>query len=448
MHPTSEAELFALRRAGDLEERVRFARRIGNHRANPSLLGEVLRRFDAERRLKRGTQGRVRGGSVIPPPAWRGMPTTGVRKTFTLLIEFWNHRNRHPSGAIHQQVYGKGLLGAAYDSVAAYYDRASYHQLDLYGGTTFPWYRTSYPRTLIEQSDAGRDRLIKEALQYFHAQGHDFRQYDTDGDGVVDFFQVLWAGPDSGWGSFWWPYQASFQDQAFTLDGVHFGLYAWMWESKPLGSPFDVATAIHETGHALGLPDYYDYDGAKGPRGGLGGLDMMDSAKYDHNCFSKYLLDWVRPTMVTKGSQRITMRPSGDSGDCVFVWPRVERKPWFSEFFMVQHRDRLGNDVDLPGNGLVIWHIDSRLKGDNFANDNSFTVRKLLRLMEADGAEEIEAGGAAEAGDFYTVGRSFGTGTVPSSIGYRRQSGVEVKDIALQDGGLSATFAITARTRP
>jgi len=426
-----------------MDRRIQFAEHIGNHRANPSLISDALRRPHGARRLKQNPPNdQAPRRSVTPPPAWRGMPTTGVRKTFTLLIEFWDHRHRNSSSAIHQTMYGRGGPGAPYDSVAAYYDRASYRQLDLYGGTTFPWYRTAYPRTLIEQSDPGRDRLIKEALQYFNTQGHDFKQYDTDGDGVVDFFQVLWAGPDTGWGSFWWSYQAGFEDPTFALDGVRFGTYAWMWESRPSGSPFDAATAIHETGHALGLPDYYDYDRTKGPPGGLGGLDMMDSAKYDHNCFSKYLLDWVRPTIVTKGSETITLRPSAGAGDCVLVWPRAGRTPLFSEFFMVQNREKVGNDLDLPGEGLVIWHVDSRLKGDNFACDNATTERKLLRLMEADGAEEIEAGGVADAEDFYTVGASFGTGTVPSSVGYRRRSGVEVKEIARQEGGLSAKYII------
>ena len=446
MHPPSRADLLSLRGTGEMEERIRFALRIGNHRANPRLLGDARQRLHGARRLKHDDL--TRSAAVTPPPAWRGMPTTGVRKTFTLLIDFWDHRHLNDPGAIHQTIYGRGGIGAPYDSVAAYYDRASYGQLDLYAGTTFPWYRTTYPRTLIEQSDHGRDRLIKEALEYFHARGHDFAQYDTDGDGVVDFFQVLWAGPDTRWGSFWWPYQAGFSDESFTLDNVQFGAYAWMWESQPPGRPFDTATAIHETGHALGLPDYYDYDRAKGPRGGVGGLDMMDGARHDHNCFSKYLLDWVRPRIVARGSESITLGPSGRVGDCVLVWPRAGRMPLFSEFFMVQNRERVGNDLDLPGEGLVIWHVDSRLEGDDFACDNATTPRKLLRLMEADGAEEIEAGGLADAEDFYRVGAAFGADTVPPSKGYRRRSGVEVKAIARQEGALSATYAVVTGRRP
>ncbi|MGH9892283.1 MAG: M6 family metalloprotease domain-containing protein, partial [bacterium] len=328
-------------------------------------------------------------------------------------------------------------------SLAAYYDRSSYSQLDLYGGTTLGWYSAPYPRGAVDPSDAGRDHLIKEALQHCHSKGHSFRQYDTNGDGMVDFFIVLWAGKDTGWATFWWAYQPGFSDESFSLDGVRFGKYAWTWESSPVGSAFDPATAIHETGHALGLPDYYDYDNTKGARGGLGGLDMMDSARYDHNCFSKWLLGWLDPRIVTGSSELIVLGPSETSKDCVLIWPKVGPDFQFGECFMVENRQKLGNDEALPGQGLVIWHVDARLEGDDFVCNNSFTDHKLLRLMEADGLEEIEAGGLADAEDFYRAGMSFGCDTVPSSNGYNNQaSGLEVKNISAEGARMSATFAV------
>ena len=288
MHPPTKGEFESL---ADLQERIEFALRMGNHIAHA----------------------RVQARAEAPPPAWRGMPTTGARKAFALLIEFEDSRHHNEAPAIHAGLFGRGGSGSPHDSLAAYYDRSSYHQLDLYGGTTLDWYRTKYPRKAVKRSNAGRDRLIKEALTHFHAQGHDFRQYDTDGDGVVDYFLVIWAATSNGWGSFWWPYSAQFSDPRFTLNGVKFGPYAWTWESERPGAPFDVSAAIHETGHGLGIPDYYDYKPKKGPRGGLGGMDPMDQEQFDHNCFSKLLVDWIKPTIVTKGSHLITLRPSSSS---------------------------------------------------------------------------------------------------------------------------------------
>jgi M6 family metalloprotease-like protein len=377
------------------------------------------------------------------------MPTTGARKTFALLIEFQDAQHQNSPQAINNALYGRPGPGAPYESVAAYYDRASYHRLDLFGGATLGWYQTPYPRANVNQTDAGRDELVKEALKYFNAQGHDFSQYDTDKDGVVDFFYVIWAGKDDGWGTFWWPYQTVVDDPSFTLNGVGFWRFAWMWESRPLGAPFDAATPIHETGHVLGLPDYYDYDPQKGAPGGVGGLDMMDSAKYDHNCFSKWMLDWSAPTVITGGSRVLTLRPSGSSDDCVMLWYAAQAPDLFGQFFMVQNRQQVGNDVSIPGTGLVIWHVDARISKGDFTHDNSFTPHKLIRLMEADGLEQIQARKLADAGDFYQPGSSFGPATVPSSVAYsRKPSGVEVKDIQNQVNGLSAKFAVIAQAAP
>jgi M6 family metalloprotease-like protein len=444
MHPPTKGQLQAIHHVGQIKERVNFARRLENHRTDPTLIRQALRRtYGAHLRALGMPDAKISRLAPVPPPAMRGMPTTGVRKIFALLIEFQDDRHRNDQRAIHQALFGRNGPGAPCDSMAAYYDRSSYNQLDLYGGTTLAWYMTPYPRTAVDQSDAGRERLIKEALEHFNSVGHNFSQYDTNHDGVVDFFMVLWAGKDTGWSTFWWAYQTSFGDDSFSLDGVRFANHAWMWESIPVGSPFDPTIVIHEIGHALGLPDYYDYDASKGPRGGLGGLDMMDSAKYDHNCFSKWLLDWVTPKIVTQGSKLVTLQPSEQSPDCVLISPHVNPDAQFDEFFMIENRQKRGNDLELPGQGLVLWHVDARLRGDNFAFDNSFTDHKLLRLMEADGLEEIEAGGLADSEDFYNAGKGFGCETIPSSANYRGlSSGVTVKDISEDGDQLSAMFAI------
>ena len=462
MHPLTTGEAQALIDADQLAERIAFARHIGNHQANARLFEQALARLDPALLDRRGgshNRQNLAPGThpygapdtdprPAPPPAWRGMPTTGARKTFALLIEFQDRQHQNSAQDIHKTLYGKPGPGAPYESLAAYYDRASYHKLDLYGGTTLGWYLAPYSRAEVKQTDAGRDRLVKEALEYFNSQGHDFSQYDTDKDGVVDFFYVLWAGQDEGWGGFWWPYQTVLDDPKFTLNGVGFWRFAWMWESRPLGSPFDAPTPIHETGHALGLPDYYDYDPKAGAPGGVGGLDMMDSAKHDHNCFSKWMLDWVTPTVISGGSSVLTLRPSGSSDDCVLLWYAAKSPALFAQFFMVQNRQRLENDVGIPGDGLVIWHVDARISSGNFTHDNSSTPHKLLRLMEADGLEQIQASQPADAGDFYQPGMAFGPSTVPSSVAYSRQpSGVEVKDIRRQANGLSATFSVTPPPR-
>jgi hypothetical protein len=134
--------------------------------------------------------------------------------------------------------------------------------------------------------------------------------------------------------------------------------------------------------------------------------------------------------VITSASQQISLRESGTAKDALLVMSGYKRKidKWYGEFFMVQNREQTGNDADpnnVPGKGLLIWHVDSRLNDeyDDFLYDNSYSSHKLLRLMEADGFEDIENGsGEADAGDYYSDGKLFGPLTLPSSKLYDGKS--------------------------
>ncbi|MEK7720871.1 MAG: FlgD immunoglobulin-like domain containing protein, partial [Elusimicrobiota bacterium] len=120
------------------------------------------------------------------------------------------------------------------------------------------------------------------------------------------------------------------------------------------------------------------------------------------------------------GSLVGALRPSDAYADAIKVMSDSVTGEIFNEFYMAQNRRQSGNDQELPGNGLLIWHVDARLNGIglDFAYDNSYTEHKLLRLMEADGLEEIEANGVADSGDYYTAGKNFSPTTVPNSNKY------------------------------
>ncbi len=110
--------------------------------------------------------------------------------------------------------------------------------------------------------------------------------------------------------------------------------------SKPNSGAYLPQVDIHETGHLLGLPDYYDYDASNGPKGGVGGWDMMDSNWGDHNAFSKYLLGWIDPIVISSGTQEIILPPSGttSSDNAVLIMPGAVPDS-FGEFFLVQYRE-------------------------------------------------------------------------------------------------------------
>jgi M6 family metalloprotease-like protein len=426
LEPPTREQIERYRRDGTLAARIAQARSYGNYKIAPRLVSRVSRKLRIA--VKAVTPGKemARQESVqvtAPPPAWQGMPTTGTVKVLAVLIAFGDYPPTTPAATIASKLFGDGQGGYPFESLRNYYRRSSYDQLEI-EGDVLGWYTTPYARSAVTETDAGRDAVIKEALNYYNQQGHDFTQYDNDGDGTIDYFCVFWTGPHGEWASFWWGYYTGFSDPVYTVDGKRLGNYSWQWElyGYPSGT-FNPTTIIHETGHALGVPDYYDYDDSIGPRGGLGSLDIMDGTAGDHNCFSKFMLGWINPTVVPTGPQTVTLRASGLFPDALLFMPGAVDGTIFDEYFMVQNRDRVGNDTGLftGSDGLLVWHVDARLDhwGWNFLYDNSYTDHKLLRLMEADGLEEIEQYAVnADAGDYYKAGMSFGPTGVPNSARY------------------------------
>lgn len=435
LEPPAPEEIEAYRRDGSLKERIANARALGNHLVAPHLMERLrykLRRMVLE---LQGFRAEEIEGILAPPPAWRGMPTKGIIKVLALLIEFsdYSHQSQNSKEAIESKLFGDGSGGAPYESLRNYYRRSSYNQLEIQG-TVLGWYNTGLSRSSVLETTAGREDLIKTALNYYNGLGHDFTQYDSDDDGTIDYLIVIWTGPDNGWANFWWGYMTSFTDSSYQIDGKRLETYSWQWEAYPYPGTFSPRVVIHETGHALGLPDYYDYDGSVGPKGGIGGLDMMDANFGDHNCFSKFLLEWINPAAYSSGNQMLTLYASGSTKDqsAIVVMPGAVQGDPFGEFFMVQNRHRLGNDTGYPSDGLLIWHVDSTLNyfGTDFVYDNSYTSHKLLRLTEADGLEEIEKDLDADGDDYYVSGRTFGTATTPNSNRYDgTETGVVVFDI-------------------
>jgi M6 family metalloprotease-like protein len=404
MEPPSRQQIERYRLDGSLAARAASARSTGNHLIAP----------DLAKRVEVG--GEAKAGSAAKT---KRLPSTGRQRVFALLVGFADYPGRNAPGEIDRRLFGTGS-GAEfpYESLRNFYLRSSFGLLEL-EGVTLGWYTTPYRRSSVDQSDAGREALIREVIGHFDDRGHDFSQYDNNGDGAVDYFLVFYAGPRQEWGDFWWGYQRDFGDGDFRVDGLRLGAYSWQWESSEVGGPFSAVVAIHETGHALGLPDYYDYDDGVGPSGGLGGLDMMDNNWGDHNAFSKFLLGWVEPTAVNEGIQRLTIRASDETGEAVVMMHGDPVNHPFDEYFIAQYRRRSGNDSGYPADGILIWHVDARVAPDGrFLSDNSYTDHKLIRLMEADGLEEIEQNFGADAGDFYGVGDVFSPTTVPDSARY------------------------------
>lgn len=407
LEPPRPGEIEKLKKEGKFEERFKFALKLKNH---------ILKAYKIKKK------------------EIAGLPSIGTVKIFVLLVKFPDYTNNYTKEEIKGSLFGNGKIEYFPDeSLKNFYLRSSYGMLKI-EGDVYGWYKTKNKRSYYENE---AELLIKEVLNYYDPSV-DFSQYDNDGDGIIDYFAVYWTGPDEGWGSFWWGWNSYFGDSNYKIDGKKLGNFTWQWETDWAGA------IIHETGHALGLPDYYDYDISIGPKGGLGGLDVMDGVWGDHNGFSKWILGWLTPKVSYEGVYNFDLRPQSSYPDAVVMGRDYYGESPYGEYYLIQNRQNSGNDTGIPGNGILIFHIDSR-KGceDDFLYNNSFTEHKLIKIMEADGKEEIEKGGYANEGDFYREGMEFSPKTFPSSHLYSGiSSGIWIKDIKFSSDKYNANFIL------
>ncbi|HEV7282593.1 MAG TPA: M6 family metalloprotease domain-containing protein [Pirellulaceae bacterium] len=449
--PPRPGEIEKYKQDGSYEQRLEFQKSLGNDQYHPALVERAKANIRRAALEADGVPPATIARMVPAPPGSPGMPSLGTNKIPAILIEFSDLQH----SAVNSQAYIDDVLfddGVAanypFDSLKSYYERSSFGKLTI-EGNTLGWYRTAYPRANVPETAAGREGLIGEAIRAYDAAGHDFAQYDNNNDGEIDYLLVVYAGPNNGWGNFWWAYQTGwFATPDFRVDGKSIGTYVFQYTNQQDDTaPFGIRTAVHETGHALGLPDLYDYDTTVGPQGGCAGLDIMDSSQCDHNGFHKWLLEWSTPTVIGVGAKQLTFRPAATSGDGAVVMKGASAENPFDEFFFVENRTGGGNDGGPAwvGSGLMIWHVDSTLNaaGNGFAFNNSYTPHKLLRVMEADGLEEIEAGGWGDSGDFWKQGQDFDENSAPASVGYDGlPTAVSVRKIQPVTGGISAFVSV------
>ena len=362
------------------------------------------------------------------------IPATGHPKVLVVPIGFPDLPFNNPNQVVNQlnQAFNAETTDP-FKSVNQYYLTSSYGLLNLEGVVVAPYqtqYTSSYYENLSEQGLDANTVIIDELMTALD-DTMDFSDFDLNDDGTLDGIYMIYNHPAEGWNSFWWAYLYEyFGNQRF--DDVEVTSYVWMpYELTMFNNQIDASTIIHETGHKLGLEDYYDYaqDDGSGNEWGLGGADMMDSTVGDHNPFSKLLLGWIQPKVVTE-SMDLTLNPFSTSGDAYII-----TDDWngslFDEYLLAMYYTPTGlyqgfDDYFFDGqSGMILYHVDARLGPNSspnyptyFLNNNTDSNVKLIRFIEADGNNSLfnrNPKGWMWAADVFRPGAIFGS---TNNVGY------------------------------
>lgn len=435
--PTQE-ELLQWKEDGTLQKKIDFMKSLGMYKASlKNFAEEAIDTIDLD-------EGH--------PTIWTGgMPTTGDVKSLVFLVDFPDMPN---DGTSPEDV--KNMLFSEedtespeypYESLSAYYKRSSYGKLNI-SGEVYGWLTMKNNREHYngEDSEQGRQEIIQEILEAYDNQ-IDFSKYDSDQDGLVDSIYIYYAGGTESWGTQWWSYVVANQDAHNFADGMKIKQYCFFGDMSKI-------TAIHETGHLLGLPDYYDADAIEhyffnynGEAGGLGYFDMMDHNIGDHNIFSKMLLGWVDTVFLTEDTELELYPAISEKAQAVIVMPNKD-KNIFSDYYILEYYQQKENNINsvFSDGAVKIYHVDASLdeEGINFLNDNSYTEHKLIKLLESDGTEENgQFSYPIDARKYYTESMEFGINTFPTSDLYQgTYSGIQIKigKITEESAHISVSF--------
>ena len=387
-------------------------------------------------------------------------PSTGNVRVLYFLVDFQDMSNinsNYTAQNIENHLFsnnGRWSMENGYfnGSITDYYKTSSFQKLTI-DGDVYGWYTAVGNREDYSDRVSGRERLLREVLTYYDDQ-IDYSQYDADGDGYIDAIYINYAGEMGDWGEQWWSYATNWYgaDGDLKLDGITPRGYVFSGEKcYQDGSEARTrynAVMIHETGHLLGLPDYYDYDMVIGEGGGLGGADIMDANIGDHNPFSKLMLGWIDSSMIRIADMNsdfieYKLNQSWNSGEVLIVTADWNGS-YCSEYYLLDYYtdNGLNQGVFDTQGGIRIWHVNAALDetGKGFANNNSYTTNKLLKLYEADGKEEISqtwwsTGVCVTDEDLYHTGDSLNYFTYPNSDYYGKKfTGIHIQIGKISDG--------------
>jgi len=180
-----------------------------------------------------------------------------------------------------------------------------------------------------------------------------------------------------------------------------------------------IAVIAHEVIHLFGMPDTYDVD--KSPGKGLGKYDLLGNAwgyrsdmRYPPTIgiFSKILAGLVHPRKVNKnGSFRLGA--SNKHKDAIIIRKGMNK----GEYLLIENRQPTGRDEEMPGGGLLIFHIDENRPHQmsegypnmpKKSNENHWPWNDKhyrIALLQADGKYDLERGvNTGDAGDFFRKG--------------------------------------------
>lgn len=359
------------------------------------------------------------------------LPYTGSPKVCVILVQFSDVKfsvsspyNYFNSWLNDENFTTDGNTGSVREYFKAQSSGKYSPDFKLYGPVTLSRARSYYASTNSAY------KMVHDACGALDSQV-DFSEFDLDGDGNVDNVYIIFAGQGSNYGASNapWPHNSTCETGLFTkktVDGKLLYHYSCTSEQGyTAGQPDGIGTFIHEFGHVIGFPDFYNTDVAGDDTPYF--WSIMDRGNYlgygktpcGYNAYERNALGWLDYTELTSKAT-VRLRPLAEQNFAVTI-PTGRQ----GDYYILENRPATGWDRGIYGGGMLIWHIDASDASALANKPNNDSSHLRVQLVRADNDNSAGSSWA----DAWTSG-SFTESTTPAMVRWCASSGSATEPVS------------------
>mgnify|MGYP002877648354 CR=1 FL=1 len=331
----------------------------------------------------------------------------------------------------HNQDYFEGIAFNSSDSMRDYFDEVSGSALNIEGEVFGPYTLDGNAAEYSSGSDFVRDsvEIADEDIYYPNFDAVVAIHSGPGGESTGDSNDI--------WSAHWPSITINTDDEDENGDDHVVRRITQVPEyQESSGERNPLGVWCHEFGHELGLPDFYDTDGSSE---GAGNWAVMAAGSWGNNgetpvyfsAFSRYWLGWEEPILIEDDVINFVIEPVSEGGK-IYKLPIPGNFTGSKQYFLLENRQQTKYDTYIPGEGLLIWHIDEEIMDSKWNSNtvNNDEEHKGMDLEEADGDDDLDSkANRGDDGDPYTSG-SFSKDTYPNSLAYNdTESGWKIENI-------------------
>lgn len=349
---------------------------------------------------------RVRGEAFNPRNASsrakakrRASIYTGKKKGLVILVNFADKKMvKADPQAYYNDFFNKenyttdGFTGSVHD----YFKDQSYGTFDLEFDVVGPVdakFQMSYYGQNDENGrhDINVSELIPEVCKAVD-NNVNFKDYDWDGNGIVDQVFIIYAGYGEAQGApseTIWPHESTIDYKELRLDGVNIATYAVACELRGASgsTPDGVGTACHEFSHCMGLHDMYDTSYSGG--WGTGNWDLLCSGSYNNSSrtppsytsYEKMVCGWLEPKELSARTTVNSLEYIGEAPDAYIMYNDGKK----DEYYLLENRQAQKWDAPIGANGMLVLHVDYDEMAWNSNDINTNPAHQRIAIVPADG---------------------------------------------------------------